>query len=114
MRDTGCETNARESQAQTDPAKVGSTITPIEFGRSLRFAETNGAKVISAVDLPEPILVALAGLVDAIAREYGDITAQRLAAEADQQPKPMCRWHPGQYAEHCGPCRSEIIARDVP
>jgi hypothetical protein len=105
LRDTGCEPNAREPQTES---AIPSVVKPIEWGRSLRFAESNGAKVITAIDLPESILEALAGLVDAVQREFGDAHAQRLTAEADQ-PKPLCRWHIGQLAEFCGPCRSEEI-----
>lgn len=87
------------------------SVGPVEWGRSLRFAEMNGAKVIVGVDLPESILNALVALVDTVQREFGDETARRLAAEAEQ-PKPTCRRHPGQLADYCGPCRSEQIAAD--
>src|SRR5690349_6304619 len=102
MSDIGCESNARGPENQT--------IGVIEFGRSLRFAEVNGAKVIAAVDLPEPVLHALATLVDAISQAVGDKNERERQAERDR-PRTMCRWHLGQIAEHCGPCRSEEVER---
>lgn len=86
-----------------------SAISPFEWGATPRYAEVNGAKVITAVDLPESVLHALAALVDTVQREFGDAEARHLAAEAGR-PKPMCRLHLGQYADHCGPCRSERLA----
>lgn len=100
MSDMGCESNARETTNQA--------IGVIEFGRSLRFAEVNGAKVIAAVDLPEPVLHALATLVDVVSQAIGEKNDRERQADADR-PKPMCRWHLGQIAETCSPCRSEEI-----
>lgn len=103
MRDSGCVSNARETENHA--------IGPLVLGRSLRFAEQNGAKVIAAVDLPESVLVALAGLVDAISQEFSALAERNEAAEVERQrqERPMCRWHLGQFADYCGPCRSERI-----
>jgi hypothetical protein len=88
-------------------------IGPIQWGRSLRFAEVNGAKVIVTTDLPESILTALASLVDAVQQEFGEKMTERLAEE-EANPRATCRWHPGQLRDYCGPCRSEqIAAKDV-
>jgi hypothetical protein len=108
MGDPGCESNARGTQTEVGSV-VGEAIGPIVWGRSPRYAEANGAKVITAVDLPESVLQALVALVDTVQREFGDAEARRLAAEADRA-KPLCRWHPGQLQDYCGPCRSEQIA----
>lgn len=100
LRETGCGSDARDVATEA--------IGVIEWGRSLRFAEVNGAKVIAAVDLPEPVLHALATLVDAISQAVCDARDRERQADADR-PRTMCRWHPGQYADFCGPCRSEEI-----
>jgi hypothetical protein len=102
----GCESDARDART------AGRHIGALNLGRRTRWAEVNGAKVMTAVDLPESVLDALVALVDAVQTEFGEAEDWQRAADAaaTERAKPLCRWHPGQYAEHCGPCRSERIA----
>lgn len=100
MRDTGCESNARDART---------TVTPIELGSRTRWAELNGAKVFTDVDLPEPVLDALVTLVDAVQTAFADVDTREREIDANRA-RPLCRWHVGQYADYCGPCRSERIA----
>lgn len=83
-------------------------ISPLDMPTRIHHAEVNGCQVITATAMPEAVLHALVGLVDALgAALRAQDDAQREAdAAALRSPCPL---HLGQYAEHCGPCRSERI-----
>lgn len=94
MEDHGCEPNAHAS---------GASISPLKDPRSARWAQSNGAKVIVGTDVPPPVLEALAHLADVVAGQFAGWTRPADAA------RPLCRHHPGQFADSCSPCRAEAI-----
>jgi hypothetical protein len=83
-------------------------ISPLTMPTRTHHAEVNGCQVITATAMPEPVLNALVALVDALG------TAFRLRDDAEREAdaeatRRACPSHYGQYADHCGPCRSERI-----
>lgn len=83
-------------------------IGPLNMPTRTHHAEANGYQVISATAMPEPVLNALVALVDALAESFR--ARDEAEREADRAlTRRQCPRHLGQYADHCGPCRSEQI-----
>lgn len=84
-------------------------IGPLDLPTRTQHAEVNGSQVIASTAMPEPVIHALAALVDALSETFRAKDDAEREADADLLRRP-CPFHLGQYAEHCGPCRSEQIA----
>lgn len=83
-------------------------IGPIEMPTRTQHAEVNGSQVIASHAMPEPVIHALASLVDALSAAFSAKDAEEREADAAAIRRP-CPSHLGQYAGYCGPCRSEQI-----
>lgn len=86
-------------------------IGPLTVPTHTHFAEVNGCKVTTATAMPEPVLNALAALVDALGSAFKARDDADREADAELLRRP-CQRHVGQYANYCGPCRSEQIGLD--
>ena len=86
-------------------------IGPLNLPTRTHHAEHNGCQVITATAMPEPVLVALVNLVDALSSAFKARDDDDREADANLLRRP-CQRHLGQYADHCGPCRSEQIGVD--
>lgn len=86
-------------------------ISPLTMPTRTHHAEHNGSQVITPTAMPEPVLLALVNLVDTLAATFRASDDAEREADAELTRR-FCRWHAGQYADHCGPCRSERIGRD--
>lgn len=86
----------------------GTYIGPLTLPTRTHHAQVNGSQVISQNAMPEPVLNALAALVDALGAAFRTRDDEEREAEAAALRKP-CPSHYGQYADFCGPCRSERI-----
>lgn len=88
-------------------------ISPLDIPTRTNHAQVNGCQVTTPTAMPEPVLHALAGLVDALAAAFRAKDDADREADREALRRP-CRWHAGQYADFCGPCRSERIGRRDP
>jgi hypothetical protein len=84
-------------------------IGPLTMPTRTNHAEVNGCQVITATAMPEPVLNALVNLVDALGAAFRARDDAEREADAEAMRRP-CPAHLGQYADYCGPCRSEQIA----
>lgn len=85
-------------------------IGPLDLPTRTQHAEVNGSQVIASTAMPEPVIHALAGLVDALSAAFRARDDAEREADAALLRRP-CPHHYGQLADYCGPCRSEQIAR---
>lgn len=90
----------------------GLNIGPLAVPTRTQHAEVNGSQVIASTAMPEPVIHALAALVDALSATFRDQNAAEKEAEAAASRR-ACQRHLGQLADYCGPCRSEQIARET-
>lgn len=83
-------------------------ISPLTMPTRTQHAEVNGSQVIAANPMPEPVIYALAALVDALAAAFRTKDDDEREADAAATRRP-CPNHLGQLLGYCGPCRSERI-----
>lgn len=86
-------------------------IGPLNLPTRTHHAEHNGNQVITATAMPEPVLIALVALVDALGTAFKAQDDADREADNNLMRRP-CQRHVGQYANYCGPCRSEQIGID--
>lgn len=84
-------------------------ISPLVMPTRTQHAEVNKSQVIASHAMPEPVIYALASLVDALSEAFRIKDADEREADAAALRRP-CPRHLGQVAGYCGPCRSEQIA----
>lgn len=87
---------------------TGTHIGPLNLPTRTHHAEANGCQVITATAMPEPVLNALVALVDALGAAFKSKDDDEREADAELTRRP-CPRHLGQWADYCGPCRSEQI-----
>jgi thiol-disulfide isomerase/thioredoxin len=92
---------------------MSDNISPLSLPTRSHHAEVNGSQVITKRAMPEPVLVALASLVDALGTAFGARDDEEREADL-ALTRRRCPRHVGQYADFCGPCRSEQIGDDQP
>lgn len=90
---------------------MNANIGPLTMPTRTHHAEVNGCQVITATPMPEPVMHALVALVDALGEAFRARDDAEREADRAATRRP-CPAHLGQYADYCGPCRSEQIGAD--